>query len=247
MDSGTLATQIQQLDSGYNPTDVYNKITSSLGIPDARTRVQALSKNLVDTENAIKAVDPNVTARTSGALVTEGQRGRLVQMEKAPLTDTYNSQNQSYAQEQGTLADLNGQATQQYGLAENSYKNKRQSLADQLSLAVQKEQAAAAKEEADRQFNENQRQFNVSASQSAAKASAAATSSAPTYQQRSNDKGFNFQDASGKAISARSFAAMTGTDFNKLIQQMASKGDVGAQDFLKNGSKSKYAKALGWG
>ena len=112
MDSGTLATQIQALDQGFNPTDVYNKVTSSLGIPDARTRVQALQKNLLDTENAIKAVDPNVTARTSGSLVTEAQRGHLVQTEKAPLTDTYSSQNQAYGQQQGLLADLRMQYVQ---------------------------------------------------------------------------------------------------------------------------------------
>lgn len=160
-DVNALAGQISALDQGYNPTDVYNKITTQLGIPDARTRVQALQSNLLDTENAIRAVDPNVTARTSGSLVTEAQRGRVVNMEKAPLTDTYSQQNQSYGKEQGLLAELSGQATTQAGLAESSYKNKRQSLADQLTLALKQEEDARARAESDRNFAENQRQFNV--------------------------------------------------------------------------------------
>lgn len=246
-DVNALASQIASLDQSYNPTDTYNKITTQLGIPDARTRVQALQSNLLDTENAIKAVDPNVTARTSGALVTEAQRGRLVNMEKAPLTDTYNSQNQSYGVEQNNLGQLTQQATQQAGLAESDYKNKRQSLADQLTTALQQQAAAEAKAEADRQFAESQRQFNVSSSQKAASASAKASAAAPTYQQRSSDKGFNFQDNGGKAVSARTYAALTGTNFTSLLQQMAAKGDSGAADYLKNGSKSKAAQALTWG
>jgi hypothetical protein len=161
MDVGTLASQISALDQGYNPADVYNKVTTQLGIPDARTRVQALQSNLLNTENAIRAVDPNVTARTSGSLVTEAQRGHLVNMERAPLTDTYNQQNQAYGTEQGNLNELGRQADTQVGLAESTYKNKRQSLADQLQLAIKQEEMRRSKEEADRTFAENQRQFNV--------------------------------------------------------------------------------------
>lgn len=179
MDPNALAGQISQLDQSYNPTDTYNKITTQLGIPDARTRVQALSSNLLNTENAIRAVDPNVTARTSNSLVTEAQRGRLVNMEKAPLTDTYSQQNQAYGKEQGNLNDLTGQATQQAGLAESDYKNKRQSLADQLNTAIQQQTAAAAKADADRAFAEQQRQFNVTTSINKAKASASSSSQGP--------------------------------------------------------------------
>lgn len=149
MDPTALASQISQLDASYNPTDVYNKVTTSLGIPDARTRVQALSKNLVDTQNAINAVDPSVTARTSGALVTEAQRGRLVTAEQQPLQQDYTQQNQEYGTESGNLNDLESQAAQQEAAAQTDYTNKRQSLSDQLAAA----QKAAADAEAQREFN----------------------------------------------------------------------------------------------
>lgn len=167
MDPAALASQISALDSSYNPTDTYNKITTQLGIPDARTRVQALQSNLVNTQNAIKAVDPGVTARTSNSLVTEAQRGRLVNMETAPLTSTLSDQNQAFGTQNGQLQDLLGQATTQAGLAESAYKDKRTSLADQLTTALQQQAAAEAKAQADRTFAENQRQFNVSSAQKA--------------------------------------------------------------------------------
>ncbi len=167
MDPNALSGQISQLDQSYNPTDVYNAITTKLGIPDARTQVQALQKNVANTQSAIEGVDPSVTGRTSGSLVTEAQRARLVNMEKQPLQDTYTKQNQELGTDTNNLNNLTGQATQQAGLAESNYKTKRQSLADQLDFALKQQAAAQAKADADRAFAEQQRQFNVSASQKA--------------------------------------------------------------------------------
>lgn len=167
MDPNALASQITALDTSYNPTDTYNKITTQLGIPDARTRVQALQSNLVNTQNAINAVDPSVTARTSGQLVTEAQRGRLVNMEKAPLTTTAGTQSQDLNQANTNLNTLTGEAGQQAGLAESNYKTQRQSLADQLNTAISTRDKAQAQANSDRAFNESQRQFNVSSAQKA--------------------------------------------------------------------------------
>lgn len=244
-DVNALASQISSLDQSYNPTDTYNKITTQLGIPDARTRVQALQSNLLNTENSIRAVDPNVTARTSGALVTEAQRGRLVNMEKAPLTDAYNQQNQAYGTEQGNLATLNSQAQQQASLAESDYKNKRQGLAEQLTQAINEQDRAQAQANADRAFNAAQTQQAWANAHPSNSKSSAATATTAQYQQRA-DKGYNFQDASGKAISARLYAQQSGTDFNALLKTMAANGDAGAKDVLKNGGSAKSYKALTW-
>lgn len=242
MDPNALASQITQLDQSYNPTDTYNKITASLGIPDARTRVQALQKNLLDTENAIRAVDPSVTARTSNALVSEAQRGRLVNMEKAPLTDTYSQQNQQYGQQQSLLNDLTGQATTQAQLAEATYKTKRQSLADQLNLALQ-----AQKDAEDKRRWEAEMAYKASSGGGGGGGGGGGAAKAPTASsQQRKDGGFNFQNASGQAISARLYAQLTGTNFNTLLKKMAAAGDKGAADVLKNGGSSKAYKALTW-
>lgn len=171
MDPNALSGQIAQLDQSYNPTDVYNKVTTSLGLPDARTRVQGLQTNLVNTQNAIQAVDPSVTGRTQNYDVTEAQRGRLVNMEKQPLNDTYAKQNQSLGVQQQNLNDLTSQANTQVAQADANYKNKRQSLSDQLATALKLQADRQAQANADRAYAENQRQFNVSAADARAKAS----------------------------------------------------------------------------
>lgn len=53
----------------------------------------------------------------------------------------------------------------------------------------------------------------------------------PSIQQRA-DKGFNFQDATGRAISAAAYSKLTGVPFRTLLQQMANKGDQGAKQAL---------------
>lgn len=55
---------------------------------------------------------------------------------------------------------------------------------------------------------------------------------APVMAQR-NDGGFNFTDARGNAISAYSYAKMTGKSFRSILQTMASKGDSFAANALK--------------
>lgn len=243
MASADIAQQIAQLDQGYSPTDIYNKVTTQLGIPDARARVTGLQSQIANTETALKNVDPSVTGRTQNSLVTEAQRQRLVNMESAPIQDTYNTQNKDYSAQQQALDALLGQANTQVGLADSEYKTRRQSLADQLTYAQQQE--------------EIQRQQQQAAAEAAAKVTSGSGSggsgggnsgsgaSGPTYQKRS-DGGFNFQNTKGQAISARLYAQLTGTDFNTLLKTLASQGDKGAVDILKNGGSSKYYKSLTW-
>lgn len=58
------------------------------------------------------------------------------------------------------------------------------------------------------------------------------TAKIPSIQQRA-DKGFNFQDATGRAISAAAYSKLTGVPFRELLQQMANKGDRGAARALQ--------------
>lgn len=239
MDPNALAGQISQLDSSYNPTAIYNQATTELGIPDARARVQALQTHLVNTQNAINAVDPNVTARTSGNLVTDAQRSRIVNVERQPLQQDYTTQNQAYGTESTNLNNLEGQLNTRVSNETANYNAKRQGLATQLDTAL-KQQAAA----------EATRQFNITSAQNATKiansGSGGGNSQATAASQQRKDKGFNFQDTNGKAISARLYAQLTNTDFNTLLKAMAAKGDAGATDVLKNGARSAAYKALTW-
>lgn len=140
MDPQALASQIQQLDAGYNPTQEYNNALSKLGVSDARTRVQGLRTAMLDNENLLNNVEGSVTGRTQNSLVTEAQRQRLVSTEKQPLAEVGAKIGRNYNDANSGLTDLLKQADVQTGLASDTYKTKRQSLADQLSLA-QKAQA----------------------------------------------------------------------------------------------------------
>jgi len=70
----------------------------------------------------------------------------------------------------------------------------------------------------------------------------------PSMQQR-RDGGFNFQDASGKPISAATYAKLTGVSFGGLLQQMSRAGDAGAKRALRSDASPEYARvyrALTW-
>jgi hypothetical protein len=75
-----------------------------LGVPEIRNNVAGLRTTVANTTNALNNVDPSVTGRTSGSLVTEAQRQRLVNMERAPIASelqnesgNLNTQNQILA------------------------------------------------------------------------------------------------------------------------------------------------------
>ena len=126
---------------------------------------------------------------------------------------------------------LNTQKSEQSAL--DTYNQNQATQAAELQRQQEAEAAAAQQGALNRA---------ATASSSAAKASSQA---APAAQQRA-DKGFNFQDANGKAISAKTYATLTGQNFNALLQQMANAGDAGAQGYIKSGGK-QYASALAWG
>lgn len=254
-DLGTADNAVQ------NPVDVYNAALDKLGISDARTRVQGLRTNLFNTESLLRALPGDVQGRTQDFNVSQAQRDKLTASESAPLSDQVNTMSRALEGAQGDYQDVLGEGKTQADLTFQGQQQARQNLMDRLKIAIDQSndmeqkrewQAELDKQEAD--AAEAAREFNANLALEQSKAAAAARSGGsssaakqPSYQQRSSDKGFNFQDASGNPISARSYAALTGTNFNALIQQMANAGDAGAKDFLKNGTASKYATALGWG
>lgn len=268
-DPNALAQQISGMfgdlgtaDAGVqNPVDVYNAALDKLGISDARTRVQGLRTNLFNTESLLRALPGDVQARTQDFDVSQAQRDKLTASETGPLADQDNTMTRALEGAQGDYQDLLGEGKTQADLTFQGQQQARQNLMDRLKIAIDQSddmekkrewQAELDKQESDaaeaaREFNANLALEQSKAAEAARSGGSSSAAKQPTYQQRSSDKGFNFQDASGNAISARSYAALTGTNFNALIQQMANAGDVGAKDFLKNGTSSKYATALGWG
>lgn len=254
MDSATIAQQLQQYDAKkVNSTDALNAAMTQYGVPEIRNTVSGLRTTLANTQNAYNAVDPSVTGRTQGSLVTEAQRTKQVSNERAPIADQITAQGRSLTDNQAALQDATSQANSLADRQVNDWNAGRSVLQNEYDTTYKREQdqanadrEAAAAAEAKRQFDVSQATTRGSSNYSGGGSGSSKTSSAPSYQKRS-DGGFNFQSADGNAISAGSYAAATGTSWKGLLQQMANNGDKGASDVLKNGSKSKYWTAFTWG
>jgi len=218
--------------------DVLTEAETRLGVPTQQQRLTGLRSALGNTENLIRSVEPGVAGRTGGSYVTEAQRNRLVGIERAPLDEAFREQSRGLEGATADLGEMNRQALTEAQLRitdDDRRENELQKLYDTLY----------GREQADKVFAENQRQFNEQ--QRAASANAnyldkyfgggqggGGADNAPkssTMQQRA-DKGFNFTDASGKAISAAQFAAAKGIPFRTLLQEMATAGDAGAKSAL---------------
>lgn len=176
--------------SAKSPIDIYNEATTQLGIPDVRTRVTNLRKNIADTEALLSALPDSVSGRTSGSLVTEAQRQRVLATERAPLDTANASYGRDYNMASSDLNEKLGLATQQASLVEQGNKNIQDALSTRYNAQKSKEDEVRRREEADRAFNaqmkqieaqqaqfaqqlaESRRQFNISSAKSNAPSAA---------------------------------------------------------------------------
>lgn len=237
--------------NGYQQPDsasVLGQAQQKYGVGDLQNRVNTYKTLTQNLTGAIAAVDPSVTGRTAGSLVTEGQRGALVNRERAPITAELGTADQGLSSANNDLSTANTNATNDANLTVADNKDKYNKLLQTYQIANDREQQQATAARQAAQDAESKRQFDVS--QATARGSASYTGSADSTpaaasSQRS-DGGYNFQNPSGAAISARLYAQLTGTSFNTLLKKMAASGDKGAADVLKNGGSSKYYKALTW-
>jgi acetyl/propionyl-CoA carboxylase alpha subunit len=176
MDSGSLLRQIQDYDSRRkNSVDVLNEAMGKYGVPEIRKRVSGLRTTLSNTESALNAVDPSVTGRTQGSLVTEAQRQRQVANERAPIAEQYGQQARALSDESANLGEQL-QAAQL--LAQNQvsdYDRGRSALQAQYETQLAREAEERRRFEADRAFQLQQQQAED------ARRAAAASLASPTF------------------------------------------------------------------
>lgn len=254
MDSTAIANQIAEYDKNRkSSTDVLNQAMSQYGIPEIRSRVAGLRTTLSNTENALNNVDPSVTGRTQGSLVTEAQRQHQVADERAPIADQYGQQSRALATESANQSDALSAAKLLAENQINDYNTGRSALQSRYDTTYKREQDQKAADLAAKQLAANSSGYNLGGG---------ATSATPATGARSvqrSDKGYNFTDASGQSISAAQYAAATGTPFRTVLQEMAKNGDKGAAaalgfvgndygyDPTKIGGNGDLYNALVWG
>lgn len=195
-------------------------------------------------EAQIKGLDAKLAVANDNIL--QGARGRGLGFSGIPIAEQAQYAATEYApavagvrksqndQRSSILSSLNGLARDQRSQAESIF-------------------------QADRQFSEQKRQFDLQmAEQRAQRAAQERAARAAAYQAsagdylgalmgggggnapagsarmvRRKDGGYNFTDASGRAISAATYSKAKGIPFRTLLSQMAKSGDRGAQAGLQ--------------
>ena len=137
--------------------DILKESESRLGLPDATKRQQGLRTAITNTENLIKAVEPSVSGRTGGSLVTEAQKTRLVGLERQPLDTAFSEQNRALEGESAIASELQRRALQESQLQLSEDDARQNALQGVYSTLYQREQDAIAKAERDRAFEEQKR------------------------------------------------------------------------------------------
>lgn len=172
MDSASLATKLQQYDANpVTSASALNEALGTFGVPEIRKNVAGLRTTVANTTNALNNVDPSVTGRTQGSLVTEAQRQRQVANERAPISQELATEGGQLGDQEKTLQDALSQATTQANNKVSDYQSGRAALSDQYSTTYKREQDAADAARAAAQDAEQRRQFNVSAASKGASGS----------------------------------------------------------------------------
>lgn len=149
MDSKALAQQIADYDTKrVTSTDAMNQALAQYGVPEIRNTVSGLRTTIANTTNALKAVDPSVTGRTQGSLVTEAQRQKQVANERAPIAEQLGTQTGALNEQQTSLNDALGQATTLANNRVNDWNTGRQALQSRYDMSYKAEQDAAQAEAA---------------------------------------------------------------------------------------------------
>lgn len=144
MDTGTLAKQITDYDKNkVDSNTAFNDAMAQYGVPELRKTVGGLRTTITNTANSLNAVDPSVTGRTQGSLVTEAQRQRQVVNERAPIAEQLQGQGQMLSDQERVLGEANQQATTFAQNKVNDYNAGRQALQSQFDIANTRETAAA--------------------------------------------------------------------------------------------------------
>lgn len=236
--SAALAKQLSSYDAKRRSSvDLLNEAMGKYGVPELRNRVAGLRTTLTNTESALNAVDPSVTGRTQGSLVTEAQRTKQVANEQAPIAERYGSLSRSLGDATASLSDQERAAQMLAQGQLNDYESGRQALAGRYDLALGREAEQRRRLEADRAYQLQERQARQAErtyqlqTRQQAQQQTAPKGKVATMQQRA-DKGFSFTDAAGQRISAAQFAASKGIPFRTLLQEMATAGDTGAKQAL---------------
>lgn len=139
--------------------DIYKQQSDQLGVGASQQRAQELRNLVSGTEQALRGVESSVTGRTQGSLVTEAQRSRLANIERAPIADQFNTQQGALSNEQQTYQNLLGEAGNRAGLVYGSQQDRLKGLESGYQTALDTEYKQRQEALQREQMAQQQRQF----------------------------------------------------------------------------------------
>ena len=82
-----LQQYIQFQQGQQKPIDIYNTLESLAGLPQLRKTSSTIQGAIGNVEDALKRVEPNVSATTRQSIVTEAQRQGMVAAQRTPMEE----------------------------------------------------------------------------------------------------------------------------------------------------------------
>jgi len=82
-----LQQYIQFQQGQQKPIDIYNTLESLAGLPQLRKTSSTIQGAIGNVEDALKRVEPNVSATTRQSIVTEAQRQGMVTAQRSPMEE----------------------------------------------------------------------------------------------------------------------------------------------------------------
>lgn len=137
-----------------------------VGLPSARERQMGLRAAISNTENLLRNVDPSVTGRTQGSLVTEAQRSKIVQNERQPYAEQFREQSRALEGETANLADLSSRAMSGTQMALGEQSAQERQLQELYQTLYGREQAEEEKRRWEQQQAEARRQWEAQQAES---------------------------------------------------------------------------------
>lgn len=142
MDSRQLSQSLSNFrKSRKSQGDYYGRASKQMGVSD--DRIQSIRGGLEDTAKSFIGVDPSVTGRTQGSLVSEAQRRTMVGNERSPLADVYRTQADALSNEADAQQILRGEASAKASTLYERDETTQKSLQKQYKTRLKSEQEAA--------------------------------------------------------------------------------------------------------
>jgi len=118
-----LQSYINYQQSQAKPLDIYTQLEGAAGLPQLRKTSSTIQGAIGNVEDALKRVEPNVSATTRNSIVTEAQRQGMVSAKSLPLQQRLGELSTALGRVQGSISQGESTLGTKVGLALQGQQN----------------------------------------------------------------------------------------------------------------------------